>query len=171
MAYQTKFDGKTDATIKLGGEGNPESIEGYFMGTKTTQSEFGEGKLHLFQTPGGVVGVWGKSYMNRLLTEDLRGMMVLVSFTGMVAPSKKGRRPAYGYKVQFDKDNTIDVSGVNLGAAADSEDEGSDDAHLFDGGEEQEVTSYKAPIAPAKPASTPSSDRQAQLQALLSKRK
>lgn len=168
MAYQTKFDGSTEATIKLGGENNPQSIEGYFLGTKATKSEYGDGKLHIFQTSAGNVGVWGKTRMDSLLTQDLVGLMVLVSFTGMIAPSKKGRKPSYGYKVQFDKDNSINTDHINLSAAS-SEDEGSDDSEGYES--DEAPVAYKAPVAPSRPASTPSTDRQAQLQALLNKRK
>lgn len=173
MAYQTKFDGSTDKTIKLGGAGNPSSLEGYFLGSKDTQSDFGPGKLHIFQTEEGTVGVWGKTRMNGLLTKDLIGQMVLVSFTGMVPPSKKGRQPSYGYKVQHDPSNVIDTSGVNLKAATASDDDSESESYDSEGStetfEEEAPVVHAPPKAPARPASTPSAERAAQVQALLNK--
>lgn len=177
MGYITKFDGSTDKTIKLGGDGNPASIEGYFLGSKDTESDYGPGKLHIFQTKEGTVGVWGKTRMNSLLTEDHKGQMVLLSFTGMVAPSKKGRKPSYGYKLQYDKDNTIDTSSVNLNAAPPAVDEEDTDVStqaLTEGFQDTyeepvEETVFSRPVAPRIPASVPSASSQAKVQALLNK--
>jgi len=184
MSYKTKFDGRTDKTIKLGGEGNPSSIEGYFLGSKDTQSDYGPGKLHLFQTSEGVVGVWGKTRMNTLLTNDHRGQMVLLSFTGMIAPSKKGRRPSYGYKLQYDPENTIDVSNIDL-TVAEAEDDGDDDtANEWNSASgaseiedsvvsdfEEEVPVARPVVAPRVAAAPASADRQAKMQALLNSRR
>ncbi len=173
MAYQTKFDGTTDKTIKLGGEGNPTSIEGYFLGSKDTQSDYGPGKLHIFQTDEGTVGVWGKTRMNGLLTKDLVGQMVLVSFTGMIAPSKKGRKPSYGYKVQHDPSNVTDTTGINLNAAATDEDSADDvegyDSEVSTDSYDEPTAPPARPVAPAKAAPAPNAARTAQVQALLNK--
>jgi hypothetical protein len=156
MAYRTKFDGQTDKTVTLGLEGNPASIEGYFLGSKDVASDYGPGKLHIFQTPEGTVGVWGKTRLNSALTKDLVGQMVLVEFTGMVAPKKKGRRPSYGFKVQHDPDNTIEVTMDLSGSAAaeDYEDEEGEE------GDTMPVTSTQA-------YKTPSAADKARVQALL----
>lgn len=174
MAYVTKFDGRTDKTIKVGGEGNPSFIEGYFLGSKDTQSDYGPGKLHLFQTNEGVVGVWGKTRMNNLLTEDHRGQMVLLSFTGMIQPSKKGRRPSYGYQLKYDTGNVIDVSNVNVNTAppANDNDSDSDEQYISDSEESNEPLDEvppARPVAPARAAVAPSAAKQASIQALLNK--
>lgn len=134
MAYETKFDGSTDSTIKIGADNNPTTLEGYFLGTKTIPSQtkgFKDSSLHIFQTPDGVIGAWGTTYLDRLLTEDLKGMKCLVEFTGMIAPKKRGQRPAYGYKVQFDRGDMISIDHVNLNApkreALESDDGGGED--------------------------------------------
>lgn len=181
MSYKTKFDGRTDKTIKLGGDGNPTSIEGYFLGSKETQSDYGPGKLHLFQTPEGVVGVWGKTRMNNLLTADHRGQMVLLSFTGMIAPAKKGRRPSYGFKLQYDPENTIDVSNIDLTAApsAEDEDDGGLDTSFAENLAENDSLLDEEPVssvsrvvtAPQVVAAPASSERQAKMQALLNSRR
>lgn len=173
MAYQTKFSGNTDKTIVLGKEGAPNSIEGYFLGSKDTNSEFGPGKLHVFQTKTGTIGVWGKTRLNLLLTSELVGQMVKATFTGMIQPSKKGRRPSYGFEVQHDPDNTTDTSGINLNATAEAEEDNevlpeSDDSAFEE--ETQDEAPTARPKAPAVAASVDAS-RQAKIQALLNKKR
>lgn len=165
MAYKTKFDGQTDKTVTLGLEGNPTSLEGYFLGSKDIVSEFGPGKLHIFQTQEGNIGVWGKTRLNGMLTKDLVGQMVLVEFTGMVAPKKKGRRPSYGFKVQHDPDNTIEVTMDLSGSTAETY-----------GDEEADEVSDSAPEAPLASATRvaargPTAEQKARVQALVSGRK
>ena len=177
MAFKKKFDGQVSKTIKLGGDGNPKSIEGYFMGSKDTESDYGPGKLHVFQTPEGYVGVWGKTRMNNLLTNDIKGQMVRVTFTGMVAPSKKGRKPSYGYEVEHDDENVVDLTGVNLSkqVTEDAEDDLDQLSAADDYAEEleeelsDELPVVAKPVRAATPAATPSASRQAAVQALLNK--
>lgn len=179
MAYQTKLELSADRTITLGGTGengkpNPTSIEGYYLGSRATPDKgYGPGTLHFFQTAEGNVGVWGKSRLNNLLTADLRGQMVLATFTGM-SKAQKGRRPAYTYKVQHDPAETIDVSGIDLNqvqedVAGDAEPDYGDDVDTNDDTTAvDEVTPPRAQ-APARPAQAPDAARQAKVQALLAK--
>lgn len=171
MAYKKKQDLSTDKTIKLGGvdeasqRPNPTRIEGFFLGTKVTpDTGYGPGQLHFFQTEEGVVGVWGKTNLNRLLSSDLVGQMCLVTFTGM-GPKVKGKNRAYQYEVQHDPENTTDASGFNASAAV----EESVSKEFEESAEVSEEAVYVAPKAPAKPASTPSAEAQARVQALLNK--
>ena len=177
MGYKTKFDGNTDKTIQVGGknssgEPNPTSLEGYFLGTKATESDYGPGKLHIFQTKEGTVGVWGKTRLDNLLTSDLLGQMVLVSFTGMIAPTKKGRKPSYGYKVQHDEENTIEVGNLNLNAtsneSSDDSEEDNDSGSAFDGSDE-ESTSFASVTPPKKAAVPPTATQQNRVKELLSR--
>ncbi len=169
MAYKTKLDAKTDEAIKLGGEGNPSSIEGYYLGAKDTpDTGYGPGKLHIFQTEKGNVGVWGKTNINRLLTADHAGQMCLLEFTGM-GERRKGRNAAYEYKLSYDEDNTIDTSGLNVNAAEASEDYADDSDS-----EEEEVQDEVAParaVPPKVSAKTPDAARQAEVRARLSGRR
>lgn len=184
MAYQKQLDLNTDKTIQLGGEGNPTQIEGYYLGYKTINSDYGPGKLHVFNTKEGNVGVWGKTNLDRILTDQHTGQMCLVKFTGMSVPAKKGRRPAYKYELFFDKDNTVDVGGIV--ATADSEEtqveeqdnyqalgseDDSDDSGLFDEDEQQDVVVPSKPAVSKSTASVPSADKRAQLQALIKNRR
>lgn len=191
MAYKQKIDLVTDRTIQLGGNNskgqpNPTSVEGYYLGHKLVESDYGPGKLHFFQTAEGLVGVWGKTNLNRIMTDDHRGQMCLVTFTGMAKPVKKGRRPAYTFSLQYDDENTIDVSGISINPtetadAAESTTEtssgGYDDESIEDSFEAEEE--YEAPVAaPAprsvvtnRPTATPNAAQQAKVQAILAKQR
>jgi hypothetical protein len=176
MAYKEKFAGDTDVTIRLGGKdnkgkANPTQVEGYFLGSKDCSTDFGPAKLHIFQTPEGNVGVWGKTFMNRLLTDDLKGQMVKVVFDGM-GVAQKGRQAPYKFKVYSDADNTVDVGEFDPNASEESEPDGGSDADLCptaDVEEEEPVDEIPPPrpVAPKVAAKTPDAARQAKVQALL----
>lgn len=177
MAYQTKADFNDAKTITLGKDGAPKSVEGYFLGTKVTPDKgYGPGKLHFFQTKAGIVGVWGKTVMNNLLTSDLIGQMTLVTFTGM-GEKKKGKNPAFLFKVQHDADNTVDVMNTGLSAmeAEEGSDSDSSDDSAYDSSDtdSEEAPADEAPAIraqpPRQPAQAPSADRAARVQALLNK--
>lgn len=180
MAYIKKFDGQTDTTVQLGDKNNPvrKSVEGYFLGTKETpDTGYGPGKLHIFQTKEGTVGVWGKTNSNRLMTSDHRGQMCKLTFTGM-GEKKKGKNPAYNYELQYDAENTTDVTGVDMNASEPEEDLGSDEVEGSSFAEEpseseesspDEITVARAkpPLSKPAPVSASSRDR---VNALLSRR-
>lgn len=173
MAYKEKTSLNAETTAHIGGTNkttgkpNPTKIEGYFLGTKETVSDYGPGKLHVFQTASGNVAVWGKSNSNRLLTKDLIGQMVELTFTGMGKPAK-GRQPAYEYKVRHDEDNLIDVAEP---AAEETEAEPEhEEQDLYESERFDEEPSFSAPVRKGT-LSTPSAERQAQTAKLLSGRK
>ena len=177
MAYQTKASLDTEVTYVLGGTNektgkpNPTSVEGYFLGNKTTPDKgYGPGTLHIFQTETGNVGVWGKTSSKNLLTPEHIGQMCLLEFTGMSTPAKKGRQPAYKYKLQFDKGNTIDVSELDVNASNESEpDYGDGYERDVSDDTESYVSEAAAPraTAPKVAARTPSAESQAKVRALL----
>lgn len=177
MAYETKASLNADVTVVLGGKDkktgktNPTSIEGYFLGNRITPDKgLGEGVLHIFQTENGNVGVWGKTSSKALLTDNHVGQMCLLSFTGMSTP-KPGRQAAYQYKLQFDKGNTIDTSGLDVNASDESEpDFGNVDETDIDDSGNEEV--YEAPVqraaAPKSPARPNNAEQRAKINALIS---
>ena len=189
MGFKTKLELSSDKTITLGGKDvntnkdNPKKIEGYYLGSRVTPDKgYGPGLLHFFSTLEGNVGVWGKSRMNNLLTSELAGQMVRVTFTGM-SEARKGRRASYMYKVEHDSENTIDVSGVNLQSETGGQEPEDDDTTSYsadasddvsDVEDEHEVLDEVAPVRASRPsqvASTPSAERQAKVRAMLSARK
>jgi hypothetical protein len=129
MAYQEKFSGDADKTVALVNKGD--SIEGYFIGSKEIESEYGMTKLHIFQTKEGNIGVWGKTHLNKLLTPDLLGMMCFAEFTGMIQPKKKGRKPAYGYKVKFDPDKKVPINNALPKSVSEEEGDASFEVERF----------------------------------------
>lgn len=108
MAYIEKadsFDGEMVTLTKVG-----DKIEGFYLGAKEVEGEYGVSKLHSFKTDKGTVSTWGKTIMNDLLTPDLLGVKCLLAFNGMLQPKKKGRRPAYNYKLKFDPEQKMAIS-------------------------------------------------------------
>lgn len=169
--YEKKLDAKCDTAIQLGGEGNPTQVEGYYLVTKITpDTGYGPGKLHIFQTADGKIGVWGKTNSNRLLTDDLRGMMVRLTFTGMGA-KVKGRRPAYEYELEFDRSNRIDVSSISTNTVVEeSDDDSGDDSSYAPPTPAYTQMSNLAPRkAEAPKLSVPSPEQQANVRAAMDK--
>ena len=181
MAFKTVSDLSTDNAIALGGfncktnKDNPTTITGYFIGSKevdSPKSKTGKAKLHVFQTPNGNVGVWGKTDLDQKLAAATVGALTRVSFTGM---QQTKNNPMYKYKVEVDTDDTIEVAPPT----ADEAPTYSDDTYagqLEDGDyAEQEDDVDEAPparaVAPRTPARPPTQASQDRVQALLNRRK
>lgn len=174
MGFKQVLDLEASKCISLGGvdkntgQKNSTSAEGYFIGTRQTDSKYGPGKLHILNTPEGNLGVWGKTDMDRKLSGVAAGTMIRITYTGEV-PSNKGN-PMKKFKVEVDNDNCLDVSGLNTNPAvsADEEEEerGLDEAE-FDQPDET-VPTYNAP--PSRPTPAPSPDRQKRVQDLVAGR-
>lgn len=113
MAYKKHVELKSDKTIHLGGVDkngnlNPAQVEGYYLGFRLISGDYGDQKLHFFQTESGNVAVWGRTKLNQIL-EPYAGKKVLVKFTGMSSPKKRGQRPAYLFDLEYDEEDTIPV--------------------------------------------------------------
>jgi len=181
MSYKKHVDLNSDVTVALGGKDakgkpNPTSVEGYYLGSRTVDGEYGEAKIHYFNTAEGVVGVWGKTNLNRILDPKYLGMMVLVSFTGM-GKAQKGKKPPYNYELQYDDGNTTDVSGFNLDAAGAEEPDYSDSEEGYeessvDGDETEADEPPPARVtAPKTPLKTPTAKTTKSVQDLLASRR
>lgn len=117
-------------TDKKSGKKNPTQLEGYYIGTRkveSAKSKNGFASLHIFQTKTGNVGVWGKTNLDQKMTGVAPGTMTRVSFVGMVETKNN---PMYKYKVEVDKENTIEVVGQSNEAeeAGSYESESSDES-------------------------------------------
>lgn len=142
MAYKEVADLNPDNTISLGGTNrktnkkNPTEVEGYYLGSRTVEDKKkknGVSYIHVFQTPKGTIGVWGKTDMDRKILTLTAGVMTKVTFDRMVnTPNGE----MYKYKVATDDDNTTEVGGA--GNAAQSFSSAGEDA----GGEEEEGSVY-----------------------------
>ena len=118
-------------TIRLGGrdkktgKANPTKVEGYYLGTKTgIKSKFGPSSLHFFQTENGVIGVWGKTDMDRKVSQATPGQLTRVEFTGKTVPSKKGNDMQI-YKVSLHPTDFISVSEGTTAALNESNEDSS----------------------------------------------
>lgn len=116
MAFQTVNSLEADTTISLGGTNrktnkpNPTSIEGYYLGNRTVEDKkkkSGVSFIYIFQTSKGNVGVWGKTDMDRKMSQTPPGVMTRVTSTGTRA-TPNGEM--YTYKVEVDNDNSIEVA-------------------------------------------------------------
>jgi hypothetical protein len=178
MAYKTVVELDADQTVSLGGQNkktgkkNPIQVEGYYIGKKevdSPKSKSGKAFLYILQTPKGNLGVWGKTDMDRKMKGAVPGHMLRITHTGMQA-TKNGEM--YKYSVEFDSENTIEVTG---GDDVDSTLEGSGDdfdggvyaeGGLDEGAEEEEQEETQVPLV-AKSAAA----RAAAVQELLSRGK
>ena len=177
MAFQEAQDLGCETTIRLGGtdkktgKSNPKSAEGFYVGSRRVTTKFGPSWVHVLQTSKGNVGIWGKTDLDSKLLAITKGTMVRLTYTHSV-PSNKGN-DLMKYKVEFDKDNTIEVSD-----AAATEDSGSseDGDYADNDGEtdeplEEESAPDEQPVSrphpPKAAAKVPNAAQQARVQALL----
>lgn len=132
MAYQNVISLDAEVTVALGksekksGKPFPKEAEGYYLGKRRVESARGESNLHVLQfftedqdlrqeyeqlkvTAGISLGVWGTTDLDRKLLQVAPGTMIKITSTG-TTPTKNG--PMYTYRVQQDKDNTIEVSAT-----------------------------------------------------------
>lgn len=116
MGFQEVTTLDAEVVISLGGinkktgKKNPGTVEGYYLGSRKVESKRaknGFSYIHFLQTAKGNVGVWGKTDLDRKLTLVTPGTMIRASHSGMqTTPNGE----MYKYKVELDKDNTIEVS-------------------------------------------------------------
>lgn len=184
MGFTTLADLDTDNCTAIGGidkktgKPNPKSIEGYFIGTKqtvSTKAKTGFAALHVVQTKTGNTGVWGKTNLDSKLLGVPAGTMVRITFLGM---QETKNNPMYKYKVEVDRENTIEVTppgdesekadgDVHTGAYEDD-----DYAEETGVDEEAPVADEIAParaLPPKRAAMTPSADQIAKTRELLNK--
>lgn len=157
MAFKKVVDLNPDRTISLGGfnkktkKDNPTEAEGYYLGNKTipdTKKPNGLTYIYAFQTKSGVLGVWGKTDLDRKMQGVPLGTMVRIKQNGMQA-TKNGEM--YKFEVAYDPDNTIEVDtpsgyavagGVVAGDSAENGDEeDADFAEIESSFEEEEAYS------------------------------
>ncbi len=170
MAFKSVNSLDADITFSLGkldkktGKTGPETVEGYYLGTRTVEGgKYGPSKLHFLQTGKGNVGVWGKSDMDKKLSAVTPGTMVRLSKNG-TRETKFGTQQIF--KVEIDEDNTIEVEVQESSAsvAADEDDVDGNTAYS------QEDSSYQEEVQAAPPQRSAAS-RQAEVQALLNRNK
>lgn len=175
MAFREVQSLNPDTTISLGGTNrktnkvNPTQVEGYYMGSRKVddnKKKSGFSYIHVFQTSKGLLGVWGKTDMDRKVTAVDPGTMTRVTATG-TRPTPNG--DMYVFKVELDSDNVIEVVGG--GADAEAEHGGdSDTGERYESApalqEDEEIETANAAQLAADQAA-----KKARVQALLNKNK
>lgn len=190
MAFQELPDMDCEVSFAIGGfdkkarKDNPTTATGYFIGSKqvpSKKSKTGFAFLHIFQKPGGDnFGVWGKTDLDRKMRAVEAGQLTKISFVGM---KETENNPMYKYKVQVDKEDTIEVTTTagNEPQMADSagveypegsyDEEPQDEADL----DEEEAQPDEAPPVQTKPprqaAKPPTGEAQRRVQELTNKGK
>ena len=175
MAFKTVTDLSADTTISLGGTNrktgkkNPDSIEGYYLGSRQVEDKkkkSGVSYLYTFQTAKGNVAVWGKTDLDIKMRSVAVGTMVRASHVGM-KPTPNGEM--YKYKVEIDDENTIEVQGTPEAPLADDDGDSADVGFAAQASTEDDIDNNDEDLAQA--AALAALERKAKVQALLSKNK
>jgi hypothetical protein len=163
MAFKAIVDLDCDTTTALGGTDkttrklNPTKAEGYYLGSKTVasaKSKTGTAQIHVFKTPSGNLGVWGKTNLDSKMAGAIVGMMTRVIQKGK-APTNKGN-DMFLFQVSQDDENTIEVNPPSVQSAGAAAAEG--DVPDFDPNsqeEEEEGNQDDDPEADEPPADEP----------------
>lgn len=181
MSFKEITSLDADNTVSLGGrnkktgKANPTSAEGYFLGTRqvnSPKSKTGTAAIHFLQTPKGNLGIWGKTDMDRKLSNVTPGAMIRISFDKMV-PTPNGEM--YKFKVEVDASNTIEIdlqSNATADTGAGYGDDGTD-ATGSDNDEDDaaEATSRYEEEEVSQSAALSALERKNKVQALLNKGK
>lgn len=139
MAFKELQSLDFDIVISLGGQDkktgkpNRQQIEGYYLGSKSVEDKkkkSGKSYIYGFSTPTGSVGVWGKTDLDKKMSNAIVGAMTRVTATG-TRPTPNGEM--YTYKVEVDADNTIAVELVSATDDEAFEALGEEDAEESDG--------------------------------------
>lgn len=164
MAYEQISDLNADVTVSLGGMNkktgkvNPTKIEGYYLGKKEVEDKkkkSGVSYIYILQTAKGNVGVWGKTDLDRKMSQASVGLMTLMDQNGM---QDTPNGPMYKYKVAQDKQNSISVASQDAeqyeAPVADSTFSNEEDEVIgtYDEDELSEPTPPR-PVAPRAPQS------------------
>jgi len=170
MAFKTVSSLDADTAISLGkpdAKGKTtKSIEGYYLGFRTTTNSYGDSNLHVFQTPQGNVGVWGSTNMDQKLKNVKPGTMTRVTANGL-APKKPGKNPMKLFEVAVDEDNTIEVSNADTSLPGDEHEEEQD----YGADDEHEEESEFEPDFVASRTGKSAAERKAEVEAMLKSRK
>lgn len=175
MAFKAVLDLSADTTISLGGTNrktgkkNPNQVEGYYLGNKKvadTKKKAGFSYIYIFQTAQGNLGIWGKTDLDRKMSQAPIGAMVRATHTGMV-PTPNGEM--YKYSVEVDTDNTIEVSGTTTDQEPVAEGYAEDAAGTLDASDTDET--YDTALADEEEErqnqALAAAERKAKVQALL----
>lgn len=186
MGFKEVADLGCDTAYALGGtdkktrKANPTKVEGYYIGSKqvaSPKSKTGYAALHVFQTPKGNVGIWGKTDLDQKMKAVKPGLLTKVEFTGM---QETKNNPMYKYRVQVDSEQSIDVATADLAGEGDDDTgiDGEDAAAQDEQFEESDLDAEEAPLDEVPPtraaprqATAPTANAAARAQRLLGSRR
>lgn len=138
-----------------------DTLKGYYQG-KSDKVILGRPAVeHLYKTKDGLVTVLGQANILKQLADNSVevGTYVEITFSGQMRKLKNGNTMKV-YDVAFDRDN------MDLEVEAPASEEIADEEELLDEELADEVAP-PPPVAPSRPASVPTPERTARMQALL----
>lgn len=175
MAFKEQLDTSSASCISLGGfnratkSDNPVQVEGYYLGSKTVTNKLGDSKLHFLKTSEGLIGVWGKTDLDRRFGDVIAGQMVRVLYTG-TRPTPRGK-DMYVYKILVDADNVLPADEIPSFATQKALEEFDDNSEDDVPNDFSEEPAYTPPASAAVPAQVASTAQRANVAALLNKAK
>lgn len=137
-----------------------DTLKGYYLGTTVEPINGKDVDVHRFKNESGIFSVLGQADIKGQFKSNgvTAGMWVEITFSGEMQKLKGGRTMKL-YDVLFNRDD-LD-SGESTGPSLEEDYGDEEDSY----GE----VAVAAPVAPAKAATAPSSDRQAAMRALLNR--
>lgn len=125
MTRKKVIDLDADQTLKFTEKG--QTFEGHYIGNREVKTDFGASKLHVFKTAEGNQGLWGSAKMDSKLATVPAGCMTFITYGGKV--KIPGGKTMHKYEVEYDDEDTIDVSSteINLSSGEEEQEEGEAD--------------------------------------------
>lgn len=125
MARRKVVDLDCDSTVAFEKKG--QQVEGYYLGFKNIETDYGPSKLHVFKGEDGNFGVYGSHKLDEKLASVPAGAMTFVTFDGKV--KIPGGKTMKRFDVDYD-DELIDedAKGASLNFQASSEPEEDEEA-------------------------------------------
>lgn len=183
MARKKVIDLNADTTVGFGNKPGQikagQTLEGFFLGSKSVSTKTGPSTLHVLQTEKGNLGLWGSANLNSKLAQIAVGTMVFITYKKMIKVPKGTMKL---FEVEYDDEQSIHAEEVDVNfSTASSEDEASEEYELVEESAEEIVEEVEEAPAPraaapvsraaAPRASAPSAEARARAQALLGAKK
>lgn len=111
MARKIIIDLDCDSTVEWTAKG--QVAEGYYLGFKNINTDYGAAKLHIFKGEKGNFGIYGAKQLDEKLGTVTIGNYTDVTFEGKV--KLPGGKTMKKFVVGQDDENTIEVSGTPQG--------------------------------------------------------
>ena len=130
------------------------TVDGYYLGARKVETGMGPSTLHFLQTESGNLGVWGSAQLNSKLAQIQTGTRVFITYVKKIK-AKLGMMKVFD--VEYDDEDTIEVSNTAVSfnpGNEDSSDDSADDAG-FDANEDDFASDDVADVEPKQTLTKP----------------